>query len=104
LDDVTVIAWGEFGRTPRINDKAGRDHWPTVSCAILAGGGLKTGQAIGSTNRLGETAEDRPCHFQEVVATLYHSLGIDVSKVTVRDTAGRPQYLVEMQHPIRELV
>lgn len=104
LDDVTVIAWGEFGRTPRINDKAGRDHWPTVSCAILAGGGLKTGQAIGSTNRLGETAEDRPCHFQEVVATLYHSLGIDVGNVTVRDTAGRPQYLVEMQQPIRELV
>ncbi|MBL9095172.1 MAG: DUF1501 domain-containing protein [Planctomycetaceae bacterium] len=104
LDDVTVIAWGEFGRTPRINDKAGRDHWPQVSCAILAGGGLKTGQAIGSTDRLGEAAETRPCHFQEVVATLYHSLGIDVATTTVRDTAGRPQYLLEMQQPIRELV
>lgn len=104
LDDVTVIAWGEFGRTPRINDKGGRDHWPQVSCAILAGGGLKTGQAIGSTNRLGERAELRPCHFQEVMATLYHSLGIDVSKATINDPAGRPQYLLEMQQPIRELV
>lgn len=104
LNDVTVIAWGEFGRTPRINDKGGRDHWPQVSCAILAGGGLKTGQAIGSTNRLGEHAELRPCHFQEVMATLYHSLGIDVSKATINDPAGRPQYLLEMQQPIRELV
>jgi hypothetical protein len=104
LNDVTVIAWGEFGRTPRINDKGGRDHWPQVSCAILAGGGLKTGQAIGSTNRLGERAELRPCHFQEVMATLYHSLGIDVSKATINDPAGRPQYLLEMQQPIRELV
>src|SRR5207245_10613026 len=60
LDDVTVIAWGEFGRTPRINKGAGRDHWPQVSCAILAGGGMKTGQAIGATNRLGEYAANRP--------------------------------------------
>src|SRR5207253_3541537 len=51
LDDVTVIAWGEFGRTPRINNNAGRDHWPQVSAAILAGGGLRTGQVIGATNR-----------------------------------------------------
>jgi hypothetical protein len=103
LNDVTVIAWGEFGRTPRINKGGGRDHWPQVSCAILAGGGLKTGQAIGSTNRLGEFAETRPCTFQEVVATLYHSVGIDVNQATIRDQAGRPQYLVEQQ-PIRELI
>jgi hypothetical protein len=104
LDDVTVIAWGEFGRTPRINDRAGRDHWPGVSCAILAGGGLKTGQAIGSTNRLGECAETRPVHFQEVMSTLYNRVGIDVSKVTLPDTAGRPQYLLDMHEPIRELL
>lgn len=104
LNDVCVIAWGEFGRTPRINDKAGRDHWPQVSCAILAGGGLKTGQAIGSTNRLGESAETRPCHFQEVMATLYHAVGINCATATVNDTAGRPQYLLDMQQPIRELV
>jgi hypothetical protein len=75
-----------------------------VSCAILAGGGMKTGQAIGATNRLGEFAEVRPVHFQEVMATLYHNVGIDVSKATIRDPAGRPQYLVEMQEPIHELV
>jgi hypothetical protein len=103
LDDVTVIAWGEFGRTPRINTGAGRDHWPQVSCALLAGGGMKTGQAIGSTNRLGEHAHTRPVHLQEVVATLYHNLGLDTTTTTIQDANGRPQYLVE-HPPIRELV
>ncbi len=103
LDDVTVIAWGEFGRTPKINKGAGRDHWPQVSCAILAGGGMRTGQAIGSTNRLGEVPKDRPVHTQEVVATLYHNLGIDTSTTTLNDPAGRPQYLVE-RPAIHELV
>jgi len=69
--DVSVVVWGEFGRTPKINDKQGRDHWPRVSCALLAGGGMKTGQVIGATNRLGEEAIDRPVQFQEVFATLY---------------------------------
>src|SRR5262249_56749377 len=59
LDDTTIVVWGEFGRTPRINKEAGRDHWPQVSCALLVGGGMKTGQVIGSTNRLGEHAKDR---------------------------------------------
>ena len=95
LDDVTVIAWGEFGRTPKINANAGRDHWPNVSCAILAGGGMPTGQVIGSTNRLGEFAQDRPVKFQEVIATLYHNLGIDSTTMKVVDQAGRPQPLVE---------
>jgi hypothetical protein len=103
LDDVTVIAWGEFGRTPRINKEAGRDHWPQVSCALLAGGGMKTGQAIGSTDRLGGYAYSRPVHVQEVVATLYHNLGIDTASTTIKDPTGRPQYLVE-QGPISELV
>ena len=95
LDDVTVVVWGEFGRTPKINANAGRDHWPRVSTALLAGGGMKTGQVIGSTNRLGEHAEDRPVHFQEVFATLYHNLGIDVEHATVTDLQGRPRYLVD---------
>ncbi|HEV3259870.1 MAG TPA: DUF1501 domain-containing protein [Gemmataceae bacterium] len=95
LDDVTVIAWGEFGRTPRINPQAGRDHWPQVSCALLAGGGMRTGQAIGATNRLGEFATKRPVHFQEVFATLYHNLGIDPETTTIVDPTGRPQYLVD---------
>jgi hypothetical protein len=103
LDDVTVIAWGEFGRTPRINNGAGRDHWPQVSCAILAGGGMKTGQVIGATNRLGEYAKERPVHFQEVHATLYRNLGIDTMTTTLNDPTGRPQHPVAMP-VIKELV
>lgn len=103
LDDVTIVVWGEFGRTPKINDKAGRDHWNKVSCAYLAGGGMRTGQAIGATNRLGEEAAERPVHMQEVMATLYHNLGIDTATVTIDDPTGRPQYLVDHE-PIRELI
>jgi hypothetical protein len=103
LDDVTVIAWGEFGRTPRINPQSGRDHWPQVSCALMAGGGMRNGQAIGSTNRLGEHAKDRPVHFQEIFSTLYRNLGIDPNSTTLIDPTGRPQYLTTM-NSIRELV
>jgi hypothetical protein len=102
--DVSVIAWGEFGRTPRINKDAGRDHWPQVSCALLAGGGMRMGQVIGSTNRLGEVPHDRPIHYQEVFATLYRQLGIDVSQVTIPDHNGRPQFLVDHPDPVRELI
>ena len=103
--DVSVVVWGEFGRTPKINKDGGRDHWPSVACALLAGGGMKTGQVIGSTNRLGETAKDRPVHFQEVFATLYHNLGIDPTTTTVKDHGGRPHYLVDADmKPMRELV
>jgi hypothetical protein len=97
LDDVTVIAWGEFGRTPRINPQAGRDHWPQVSCALMAGGGMRTGQVIGATNRLGEHASNRPVSFGEVFATLYHNLGLDPSTTTITDPTGRPQHHIE--HP-----
>jgi hypothetical protein len=103
LDDTTVIAWGEFGRTPRINKEAGRDHWPQVSCAILAGGGMRTGQVIGSTNRLGEHAKDRPVKFGDVFATLYHNLGLDPETTTVNDPTGRPQHLTDGEM-LRELV
>jgi uncharacterized protein (DUF1501 family) len=103
LNDVTVIAWGEFGRTPRINGGAGRDHWPQVSCAWLAGGGMRTGQAIGATNRLGEYATQRPVQFGEIVATLYHNLGLDPSTTTINDPTGRPQHLVDSA-AMRELV
>jgi hypothetical protein len=103
--DVSVIVWGEFGRTPTINKGAGRDHWPRVSCALLAGGGMKVGQVIGSTDRLGGEAYERPVTFSEVFATLYHNLGIDVNKATVTDLSGRPQFLVDNgAQPIRELV
>lgn len=93
LDDVTVIAWGEFGRTPRINKEAGRDHWPQVNAAVLAGGGMRTGQVIGGTNRLGEYAKDRPVTFGDVFATLYHNLGLNPETTTIQDPTGRPQYL-----------
>lgn len=102
--DVSVIVWGEFGRTPRINKNAGRDHWPNVSCALLAGGGMKAGQVIGSTTRDGGEAKDRPVHFQEVFATLYQNLGIDVEQATLRDFSGRPRYLVDPKYkPMPEL-
>jgi hypothetical protein len=103
--DVTVIAWGEFGRTPKINKDAGRDHWPRVSSALLAGGGLKRGQVLGATDRLGGEAVSRPVTFQEVFATLYRQLGVDLESRRLFDFRGRPQYLVEPGvQPIRELV
>ncbi len=101
--DVAVVVWGEFGRSPRINQAAGRDHWPAVSCALLGGGNLRTGQVIGSTTRLGEAAKDRPVHFLEVLATLYRHLGIDAKRATLTDLSGRPRYLVESYQPINEL-
>ncbi|MCA9025278.1 MAG: DUF1501 domain-containing protein [Planctomycetaceae bacterium] len=106
LDDIPVIVWGEFGRTPKINSSAGRDHWPRVSCALMAGGGMRHGQIIGATNRLGEYATQRPVHFQEVFATLYKSMGINIEKTTLRDFQGRPQFLVEhnQYQPMPELV
>lgn len=102
--DVSVIVWGEFGRTPVINKDSGRDHWPRVSCALLAGGNMKTGQVIGSTDRLGGEAVDRPVHFQEVFATLYHNMGIDLAATQITDLSGRPHFLVDGYQPIRELI
>ena len=105
LETTTILVWGEFGRTPKINPNGGRDHWPEVACAILAGGGLRTGQVIGSTNRNAERPKDRPVTFQEVFATLYHSLGIDVNTAAINDLSGRPQYLIDDgTQPIRELI
>jgi len=102
-DDTTVIAWGEFGRTPQINKDAGRDHWPNVSCAILAGGGLRTGQIVGGTDRKAAEVIDRPVRFEEIHATLYDRLGID-PLATLPDLAGRPHYLTDHLPPLPELV
>jgi uncharacterized protein (DUF1501 family) len=103
--DVSVVVWGEFGRTPIINKDGGRDHWPRVSCALLAGGGMRTGQVIGATDRLGGEAVERPVTFPEVFSTLYHTLGVDANKTTVPDLSGRPQYLVDdAAQPLKELV
>jgi hypothetical protein len=101
--DVAVVVWGEFGRTPRINKNAGRDHWPRVSMAMLACGGWRHGQIIGSTDRDGASAKDRPVTMQNVHATLYHHLGIDPG-TALPDLARRPMYLLDEREPIRELI
>ena len=105
LRDVSIVVWGEFGRTPKINKGAGRDHWPRVSCALLAGGGIRAGQVIGATNRLGEYASDRPVTFPEVIATLYENIGFNLRAVREFDLRGRPQYPIDPGvMPLRELV
>ena len=103
--DVSVVTWGEFGRSPTINKDGGRDHWPRANCAVLAGGGMKVGQVIGATDRLGGEPTERPVQFGEVFATLYKNLGIDVNQVTIPDLTGRPQFLVpDGCQPMKELV
>ena len=104
LEDVTVVAWGEFGRSPQVNKDGGRDHWPKVAMGIMAGGGMPGGQVIGATDRIAAEAIERPVHYQDVIATLYHKLGIDARAETVTDPTGRPQYLVDRGMPIAELV
>ncbi len=102
--DVTLVVWGEFGRTPRINKDAGRDHWPRVNSALLAGGGMRMGQVIGATDKLAGEAAARPIHYQDVLATVYHNLGLD-PQTFVRDRSGRPvRILGEHAEPIAELV
>ena len=102
--DVSVVAWGEFGRTPRINKNAGRDHWPNVSCAFMAGGGMRHGQVIGASDKHAAEPAERPVHMGEVHATLYNNLGFNANETTLNDLSGRPRYLVEGWQPMKELV
>jgi hypothetical protein len=103
--DCTVVILGEFGRTPKISAQVGRDHWPQVNCALLAGGGMKTGQVIGATDKIAGEAVARPVTWGELFATLYHNLGIDSRRATLPDLAGRPQYLAEDDaNPLPELI
>jgi hypothetical protein len=102
-DDVVVIMWGEFGRTPRINNNAGRDHWPQVMSALIAGGGLRMGQMVGSSSARGEHPHDRPCTVSQVLATIYHAIGIDPAQ-TFLDNTGRPRHILDDREPIRELL
>jgi hypothetical protein len=104
LNDVAIVVWGEFGRTPRINKSAGRDHWPEVGPALLAGGGLRGGQVIGATDRQGARVVSRPVQYQDVFATLYRTLGIDPHTTTVNDPNGRPQHLLDRGEALRELI
>ncbi len=104
IDDVVIVAWGEFGRTPRINSSGGRDHWPRVGPCLLAGGGLRTGCVLGETDRDAGSPVARPVHYKDVFATLYHVLGIQARNVTLNDPQGRPQYLLDEGEPLPELV
>jgi hypothetical protein len=109
-DDVAVVACGEMGRAPRVGvanpgsnaSAGGRDHWPT-GFALIAGGGLRMGQTVGATDRRGDSPITRPYTAQNLLATLYHVLGID-SALTFLDHRGRPQYLLEDRDKIAELV
>ncbi len=103
--DVSVVVWGEFGRTPRVNNTEGRDHWPQLSCALLAGGGMKTGQVIGQSDRQAGLPARRPVKFQEVFATLYRNIGLDPLSTRMFDQNGRPQYLVDQGNdPMPEVI
>lgn len=103
LQDVSIVAWGEFGRSPKINSNAGRDHWPRVGMAMLAGGGMRVGQVIGATDRTASEAIARPVSYQDVFATLYRNLGIAADKTTMIDPTGRPQYVLNSGKPLAEL-
>ncbi|MBI2804600.1 MAG: DUF1501 domain-containing protein [Planctomycetes bacterium] len=101
--DVSVIVWGEFGRTPRINRDVGRDHWAPVNTVLMAGGGMPTGQLLGATDRIGAYATQNPIHYRNILATLYHNLGIDPHTI-VRDVFDRPTTILpEDARPVREL-
>ena len=104
LDETLVVLMGEMGRTPKINNlAAGRDHWPDVYSVMLAGGGLQRGMLLGSSSKNGEQPANRPVHVQEILATVYHQLGIDPA-LYIRDPQNRPVPILPEAHPVRELI
>lgn len=104
LEKTLIVAMGEFGRTPKINSYAGRDHWGRTFSVMMAGGGIKTGQAVGLSSSRGEDVVERPISPEDVVATVYHHLGIDGQQVVFHDRLDRPLQLVETGAPIVELL
>jgi len=103
-DDVLVVVLGEFGRTPRIAQPGpGREHWADAGCAVLFGGGLQMGQVIGETDSRAERARSGNITFQNIMATIYHVLGVD-TRAQLLDYNGRPQNLLDDREPIRELI
>jgi uncharacterized protein (DUF1501 family) len=102
METTMVLAWGEFGRTPRVNDKAGRDHWPNVFSAAMAGGGIKGGRVVGSSDSKGGEPRDDPKTPQDVLATIYRHLGVDTT-MQYLDHAGRPISVLPSGQPIDEL-
>jgi uncharacterized protein (DUF1501 family) len=103
LDNTLVVWFGDFGRTPKVNPSAGRDHWATAGVACLGGGGVKTGEVVGATNALGEVVVDSPVAPQDLAATIYHALGVPLH-TWYRAQDGRPIELVPEGKPIRQLV
>jgi hypothetical protein len=103
-DSTLVVAMGEFGRTPKMNRDAGRDHWGKTFSVLMGCGSMRMGQVIGRSSPRGEYVVDRPFSPQDVAATVYHHLGIDGRSITFDDRTGRPTYLIEQGDPIRELV
>lgn len=101
-NDVAVVLWGEFGRAPRISRGDGRDHWPEAGAAVLAGGGFRTGQAIGDTDAQGGRSRGTPYTPGNVLSNLYRHLGIDPA-VSIPDHNGRPTYVLDERDPVREL-
>jgi hypothetical protein len=101
--DVAVVMWGEFGRAPRISRGDGRDHWPEAGAAVVAGGGFKMGQVIGETDSQGGRSKGKPYTPSNVLANLYHHLGID-PETTIRDHTNRPMYVLDDREVVRELM
>ena len=102
-EDVAIVLWGEFGRAPRISRGDGRDHWPEAGAAVLAGGGFRTGQAIGETDSHGGRNKSRPYTPGNVLSNLYRHLGIDPATM-LTDHNGRPVAVLEEREPVRELL
>jgi len=103
LERTMVIALGEFGRTPKINERGGRDHWSNAMSVMFAGGGTPGGQVIGATDRQGYAAVERVLSPENFVSTVYRKLGIDPGKM-VHTPEGRPVHLVSNADPISELM
>jgi uncharacterized protein (DUF1501 family) len=102
LDSTLVVLSTEFGRTPRINDMAGRDHWPNAFSIVLAGGGVQGGRVIGATDKIGGTVTDRPVSPGDMAATVLKTLGIDPG-AAVHTPLGRPVELASGGKPVTEL-
>jgi len=101
--NVLVVAMGEFGRTPRVNKRAGRDHWGPVMSVMLSGGQYRMGQAIGTSSPKGEVPDDSPYRPEDVLTMIYRHMGIDPS-LTFDDLSGRPRYILERRQEIGELI
>jgi uncharacterized protein (DUF1501 family) len=103
LDDTLVVWFGDFGRTPKVNPTAGRDHWSTAGVALFAGGGLKVGQVVGQTNALAEFVIDNPVSPQDLAATIYTALGVPLH-TWYKAQDGRPIELCPEGKPVKQLV